>query len=77
MTLLVDLGKKTAVPLDDALPTREMKEIQFEEVSELTPPVPDRISLLQVAPVGELVVGVGYNRGEGIFLVCELVGSEM
>ena len=71
MTLLVDLGKKTAVPLDDALPTREMKEIQFEEVSELTPPVPDNIALLQVAPVDEIVGGVGVNRGDGIFLVCE------
>ena len=72
MTLLVDLGKKTAVPLDDALPTREMKEIQFEEVSELTPPVPDNIALLQVAPVGEIVEGIGLNRGDGIFLVCEI-----
>ena len=72
MTLLVDLGKKTAVPLDDALPTREMKEIQFEEVSELTPPVPDNIALLQVAPIGEIINGLGVNRGEGVFLVCEI-----
>lgn len=72
MTLLVDLGKKTAVPLDDALPTREMKEIQFEEVSELTPPVPDNIALLQVAPIGEIIDGLGVNRGEGVFLVCEI-----
>lgn len=72
MTLLVDLGKKTAVPLDNAFPTREMKEIRFEEVSELTPPVPDNIALLQVAPVGEVVEGLGINRGEGVFLVCEI-----
>ena len=72
MTLLVDLGKRTAVPLDDALPTREMKEIQFEEVSELTPPVPDNIALLQVAPIGEIIDGLGVNRGEGVFLVCEI-----
>jgi len=72
LTLLVDLGKKTAVPLDDALPTREMKEIQFEEVSELTPPVPNNIALLQVAPVGVIVGGIGVNRGEGVFLVCEI-----
>ena len=72
MTLLVDLGKKTAVPLDDALPTREMKKISFEEVSELTPPVPDNIALLQVAPIGEIIDGLGVNRGEGVFLVCEI-----
>ena len=72
MTLLVDLGKRTAVPLDDALPTREMKEIQFTEVSELTPPVPDNIALLQVAPIGEIIDGLGVNRGEGVFLVCEI-----
>lgn len=72
MTLLVDLGKKTAVPLDDALPTREMNEIQFTEVSELTPPVPDNIALLQVAPIGEIIDGLGVNRGEGVFLVCEI-----
>lgn len=72
MTLLVDLNKRTAVPLDDALPTREMKEISFEEVSDLTPPVPDRIALLQVAPVGEVVPDIGQNRGDGVFLVCEM-----
>ena len=72
MTLLVDLGKRTAVPLDDALPTREMKEIQFTEVSELSPPVPDNIALLQVAPIGEIIDGLGVNRGEGVFLVCEI-----
>ena len=72
MTLLVNLGKRTAVPLDDALPTREMKEIQFTEVNELTPPVPDNIALLQVAPVGEIIDGLGVNRGEGVFLVCEI-----
>ena len=72
MTLLVDLGKRTAVPLDTALPTREMKEIQFTEVSELTPPVPDNIALLQVAPIGEIIDGLGVNRGEGVFLVCEI-----
>lgn len=72
MTLLVDLNKRTAVPLDDALPTREMNEISFEEVSELTPPVPDRIALLQVAPVGEVVPDIGQNRGDGVFLVCEM-----
>jgi hypothetical protein len=72
LTLLVDLGKKTAVPLDDALPTREMKEIQFTEVTELTPPVPDNIALLQVAPIGEIIDGLGVNRGEGVFLVCEI-----
>lgn len=72
MTLLVDLGKKTAVPLDTALPTREMKEIQFTEVSELTPPVPDNIALLQVAPIGEIIDGLGVNRGDGVFLVCEI-----
>ena len=72
MTLLVNLGKRTAVPLDDALPTREMKEIQFTEVNELTPPVPDNIALLQVAPIGEIIDGLGVNRGEGVFLVCEI-----
>ena len=72
MTLLVDLGKKTAVPLDDALPAREMDEITFEEVNDLTPPVPDRIALLQVAPINELIEGVGINRGDGVYLVCEV-----
>ena len=72
MTLLVDLNKKTAVPLDDALPAREMDEITFEEVNDLTPPVPDNIALLQVAPIGEIIDGLGVNRGEGVFLVCEI-----
>jgi hypothetical protein len=49
-----------------------MKVIFFGEVNELTPPVPDNIALLQVAPVGEIIDGLGVNRGEGVFLVCEI-----
>jgi hypothetical protein len=49
-----------------------MKVIFFGEVTELTPPVPDNIALLQVAPIGEIIDGLGVNRGDGVFLVCEI-----
>ena len=71
MTLLVNTILKRATPLDDALPSREMEEIYFEEVSDLDPPVPERIALLTVAPVGEIIENLGVNRGAGVFVVCE------
>jgi hypothetical protein len=71
LTLLVNTILKKATPLDDALPSREMEEIHFEEVNNLDPPVPERIALLTVAPVGEVIDGLGVNRGAGVFVVCE------
>jgi hypothetical protein len=71
MVMLVDTVKRRAVALDDAIPTRSMEEVLFEDVGELPPPIPDRVALLRVTPINSVVVGVGVNKGEEVYWVCE------
>lgn len=72
MVMLVDTVKRRAVALDDAIPTRSMGEVLFEDVGELPPPIPDRVALLRVTPINSHVVDVGINKGGGIYWVCEI-----
>jgi hypothetical protein len=72
MVMLVDTVKRRAVALDDAIPTRSMEEVLFEDVCELPPPIPDRVALLRVTPINSHVVDVGINKGGGIYWVCEI-----
>jgi len=72
LTVLVDTVRKKITPIDDALPAREMKETYYEEVDDIPPPIPERIALLRVAPVNQLVDDIGMNRGDGVYIVCEL-----
>jgi len=69
--MLVDTVKRRAVALDDAIPTRSMEEVLFEDVGELPPPIPDRVALLRVTPINSVVAGVGVNKGEEVYWVCE------
>ena len=71
MVMLVDTVKRRAVALDDAIPTRSMEEVLFEDVGELPPPIPDRVALLRVTPINSVVAGVGVNKGEEVYWVCE------
>jgi hypothetical protein len=69
--MLVDTVKRRAIALDDAIPTRSMEEVLFEDVGELPPPIPDRVALLRVTPINSYVMEIGMNKGEGVYWVCE------
>ena len=69
--MLVYTVKRRAIALDDAIPTRSMEEVLFEDVGELPPPIPDRVALLRVTPINSYVMEIGMNKGEGVYWVCE------
>jgi len=71
MVMLVYTVKRRAIALDDAIPTRSMEEVLFEDVGELPPPIPDRVALLRVTPINSYVMEIGMNKGEGVYWVCE------
>jgi len=71
MTVRVNVNKGTMVPLDSVLPSRGMLGVSFLDVSELDPPIPERIALLRIAPLGEIVDGVGVRLDENIYIVQE------
>ena len=62
-------GKLT--PLDDAIPSRGVEERSFTNVDDLDPPIPERVALLRMAPIGDVIDGVGVRLDEDTFVVQE------
>jgi len=71
MTVRINTKRGTLVPLDNIIPSRGMEGILFSDVDDLEPPIPERIALLRIAPVGEVVTGVGVRLDEDTFIVQE------
>lgn len=72
MTLRVSIKEGKATPLDEVLPNRAMGDILFKDIEELDPPVPERIALLRLAPMGEIIDGLGVRLDEDTFVVQEV-----
>jgi hypothetical protein len=71
MTVRVDIGKGRMTPLDDAIPHRGVVDIPFTDVEELDPPIPERVAMLRMAPVGDVIDGVGVRLDDDTFIVQE------
>lgn len=71
MTVRINTKRGILVPLDNIIPSRGMEGILFSDVDDLEPPIPERIALLRIAPVGEVVTGVGVRLDEDTFIVQE------
>lgn len=71
MTLRINLTTNKAVHLDNVV-QREGDVISFSDVSELDPPVPERVALLKLSPHGEHVEGVGMRIDEHTYVVNEM-----
>lgn len=67
----MSVGKIT--PLDDAIPSRGMEERSFTNVDDLDPPIPERVALLRMAPIGDVIDGVGVRLDGDIFVVQECI----
>lgn len=73
MTVRVSIKEGKASPLDEVIPNRAMVDILFTDVEELDPPIPERIALLRLAPMGEIIEGIGVRLDEDTFVVQEVV----
>ena len=71
MTIRVDLKTNKATYLDNVV-LKEGDVVQFNNVSELDPPVPERVALLKLCEKGQHVGGLGMRIDEYTYVVHEL-----
>jgi hypothetical protein len=71
MTVRVDTKLKKATHLDNVV-QREGDVIEFNDVSDLDPPVPERVAILKICGMGDQVEGVGMRIDEHTYVVQEL-----
>lgn len=71
MTLRVDLKEGKAYSMDNVV-IRPNDTISFNDVSDLDPPVPERIALLRLAEEGEVVPDIGMRINDTTYIVQEL-----
>jgi hypothetical protein len=44
----------------------------FEDISDLGPPIPERMALLKIAACGEVVTGIGFKVDDDTYIVQEM-----
>ena len=71
MTVRVDLKSKIATSLDNVV-QKQGDVFHISDVSDLDPPVPERIALLKLCAIGDIVPNVGMKVDEGVYIVQEL-----
>lgn len=71
MTIRIDLTSMKATHLDNVV-LKEGDVVQFNDVSELDPPVPERVALLKLCDKGQHVEGLGMRIDEYTYVVHEL-----
>ena len=70
MTVRVDLKNKIATHLDNVVQKRG-DVVKFNDVSELDPPLPERMALLKLCGMNEVVAGLGMRIDEHTYVVQE------
>lgn len=71
MTVRVDLKNKIATSMDNVI-LKQGDIVKFNDISELDPPVPERIALLRLCAYGEIVPDVGMRLDDNTYVVHEL-----
>lgn len=71
MTVRIDLKLKQMTPLDNVV-TKLGDIIQFEDLSDLDPPIPERMALLKLSVAEDIISGIGVRLDDTTYLVHEL-----
>lgn len=73
MTLRIDMKDKKVYSMDNVLwRIHSPSDNDFENINDLDPPVPERVALLKLCEVGEVVPDVGMRLEGDIYVVQEL-----
>ena len=71
MTIRVDTKNRVATSMDNVV-QKQGDVIKFNDVSDLDPPVPERIALLKLCAVGDIVPDVGLKLDEDVYVVQQM-----
>jgi len=68
MTVRIDLKLKQMTPLDDVV-TKLGDIVHFEDLSDLDPPIPERMALLKISNVKDIIPDVGVRLDDNTYIV--------
>ena len=71
MTVRIDLLRKEMTSLDNVV-LRLGDVVRFEDISELDPPIPERMALLKISTAKDIVPHVGTKLDDNTYIVQEL-----
>jgi len=71
MTVRVDMKLKVCTHLDNVV-QREGDVVKFNDISELDPPIPERVAMLSLCGLSDQVEGLGMRIDEFTYVVQEL-----
>ena len=71
MTVRVDMKLKVCTHLDNVV-QREGDVVKFNDISELDPPIPERVAMLSLCDLSDQVEGLGMRIDEHTYVVQEL-----
>ena len=68
MTVRIDLKLKQMTPLDDVV-TKLGDIVHFEDLSDLDPPIPERMALLKISNAKDIIPSVGVRLDDNTYIV--------
>jgi len=71
MTIRVDLKSKKATHLDNVV-MKQGDVVEFNDIDELDPPVPERVAMLKLCAIGDVVDGLGMKLDEDVYVVQQM-----
>jgi hypothetical protein len=70
MTVRICLKTKKATHLDNVV-MKQGDVVEFNDIDDLDPPVPERVALLRVCAIGDVVDGLGMRLDADTYIVQE------
>jgi hypothetical protein len=71
MTVRIDLKLKQMTSLDDVV-TKLGDIVHFEDLSDLDPPIPERMALLKISVAKDIIPNIGTRLDDTTYIVHEL-----
>jgi hypothetical protein len=68
MTVRIDLKLKQMIPLDDVV-TKLGGIVHFEDLSDLDPPIPERVALLKLSSAKDVIPDIGVKLDDNTYIV--------
>jgi hypothetical protein len=71
MAVRVDLKRSVCITLNNVV-SQEGDVKQFVDISDLAPPIPERIALLKLCAEGDIIRGVGVKLNKNTYIIQEI-----
>ncbi len=71
MTVRIDLKLKQMTPIDDVV-TKLGDVVHFKDISDLDPPIPERMALLKISVAKDIIPDIGVRLDDNTYIVQQI-----